>query len=584
MRRSLRKYLQVKEDTTMKKILTILLAAVLLLTAIPIVSTEANTATRVTNRAYRSGTYTGEWLNDRPHGIGTLVFPSGDRYEGNFVDGQYHGRGVYTWSDGERYEGDYVNGRPHGRGVHTWPDGFRHEGEFVNGNRHGWGVSTWADGRRSEGPWVDDKPHGAFVFTDAAGQRFNEQRRNGELVSSTPINADANNWIYGWDFVNGIYRFRTDGSGFQQIIDRDAGNTLGLIGFVDGWVYYGVNVRSRNDPGDPSSVTTVDHYICRIRPDGTDRQPLAGNTSSANTVTIAGGWLYFQPGEFRVNQQNRSLSGYHIFDQTVRRNVDTPGRVVVNDSQAYRIIGSDATWTYYTSDMGDLNRMRTDDASGKQLVRRNTNWDLRFLHVADGWVYFLKNVSVSADELHRMRTDGTGSVKLADLSIAQGFTTIEVIGVRDGWIYFWAQSRGIHRIRTDGTGYARLHFESTISAPELIGDRIYYRTTVDNPNRIDAFDIASYDYHSMRLDGTGRQLVISIPVAPRAAGQARPNVNAQFQRNPCVLCNDTRSITCFGCNGTGTVRSGVIGIGGGIRDVTCTNCSGSRTRLCPAWH
>ena len=42
-----------------------------------------------------------------PHGLGKLVWPSGDVYEGNFKNGKRHGKGKRVNADGSFYKGEY---------------------------------------------------------------------------------------------------------------------------------------------------------------------------------------------------------------------------------------------------------------------------------------------------------------------------------------------------------------------------------------------------------------------------------------------------------------------------------------------
>ncbi|XP_077957896.1 MORN repeat-containing protein 2 isoform X4 [Gasterosteus aculeatus] len=55
--------------------------------------------------------YTGEWLEDKMHGRGTMQHPSGALYEGEFKDNMYHGKGTYTFPDGSTYKGWMATGR-----------------------------------------------------------------------------------------------------------------------------------------------------------------------------------------------------------------------------------------------------------------------------------------------------------------------------------------------------------------------------------------------------------------------------------------------------------------------------------------
>ena len=52
--------------------------------------------------------YKGDVVIGRPHGVGTLVYPDGNKYVGEFMNGLFHGQGIYTIaSDGYSYIGEY---------------------------------------------------------------------------------------------------------------------------------------------------------------------------------------------------------------------------------------------------------------------------------------------------------------------------------------------------------------------------------------------------------------------------------------------------------------------------------------------
>lgn len=51
--------------------------------------------------AYEDGsTYSGRFLNDLPHGTGTLEYANKDLYRGNFKEGRKEGQGAYYFSEG----------------------------------------------------------------------------------------------------------------------------------------------------------------------------------------------------------------------------------------------------------------------------------------------------------------------------------------------------------------------------------------------------------------------------------------------------------------------------------------------------
>ncbi|XP_056223734.1 MORN repeat-containing protein 2 [Seriola aureovittata] len=74
--------------------------------------------------------YTGEWLQDKMHGRGTLQHPSGALYEGEFKDNMYHGTGTYTFPDGSTYKGHFSKNRLEGEGAFTNTEGLVWTGEF----------------------------------------------------------------------------------------------------------------------------------------------------------------------------------------------------------------------------------------------------------------------------------------------------------------------------------------------------------------------------------------------------------------------------------------------------------------------
>ena len=52
--------------------------------------------------------YKGDVVIGKPHGVGTLVYPDGNKYVGEFMIGLFHGQGIYTIaSNGYSYIGEY---------------------------------------------------------------------------------------------------------------------------------------------------------------------------------------------------------------------------------------------------------------------------------------------------------------------------------------------------------------------------------------------------------------------------------------------------------------------------------------------
>ena len=52
--------------------------------------------------------YIGDVMIGKPHGIGTVVYPDGNKYVGEWMNGLFHGQGIYTTaSDRYSYVGEY---------------------------------------------------------------------------------------------------------------------------------------------------------------------------------------------------------------------------------------------------------------------------------------------------------------------------------------------------------------------------------------------------------------------------------------------------------------------------------------------
>ena len=52
--------------------------------------------------------YKGDVVIGRPHGVGTVVYPDGNKYVGEWMNGLFQGQGIYTIaSDGYSYVGEY---------------------------------------------------------------------------------------------------------------------------------------------------------------------------------------------------------------------------------------------------------------------------------------------------------------------------------------------------------------------------------------------------------------------------------------------------------------------------------------------
>ncbi len=107
---------------------------------------------------YPSGArFSGQFVDGKIHGEGTILFSNGDKYAGQWKDHQREGIGQFTFADGRVYKGQFVRNRFHGEGALSYPNGDRYEGQFADGLRHGKGVLYQKDGNNLSGTWEFDQ-------------------------------------------------------------------------------------------------------------------------------------------------------------------------------------------------------------------------------------------------------------------------------------------------------------------------------------------------------------------------------------------------------------------------------------------
>jgi hypothetical protein len=115
------------------------------------------------------------------------------------------GRGHLRLPSGDDYEGDFVADRPHGIGRYTAADGTSFHGSFLNGQREGVGVLTLGDGKSYRSHWEIGReiartplaqqrvrPPGTIPPVPGAGgvvlNRFVDRKMNTEFKSDDPDN------------------------------------------------------------------------------------------------------------------------------------------------------------------------------------------------------------------------------------------------------------------------------------------------------------------------------------------------------------------------------------------------------------
>ena len=116
--------------------------------------------------------YTGPYIAGKRHGIGKLIYNSGNVYEGEFANDKRSGKGVFTWNDGSVYKGTFTDGKLSGKGTYTSAKGEKYVGDFVDGNYNGQGTYWYNNGDWYQGGFKDGNFNGKGSFHHADGTVF----------------------------------------------------------------------------------------------------------------------------------------------------------------------------------------------------------------------------------------------------------------------------------------------------------------------------------------------------------------------------------------------------------------------------
>ena len=125
--------------------------------------------------------YIGEWKNGKRDGIGSFIWPEGDRYVAHWKNDKNNSNGNYISPAGAKLyavesrnagvdgfgciKGDCVNGH----GTYTWLSGAKYVGAFENGEKNGPGTYSFPNGLKIPGIWNNGKYVGKKTPTNEIG-------------------------------------------------------------------------------------------------------------------------------------------------------------------------------------------------------------------------------------------------------------------------------------------------------------------------------------------------------------------------------------------------------------------------------
>ncbi len=116
--------------------------------------------------------YSGEWINNYREGRGKMVFKNGDTYTGEFFRSKLHGKGTMKYSLGGQYTGEWKADLPHGKGKYLYANGESYEGLLTEGRRNGYGRYQYEDGSIYDGQWRDNVREGQGTLVQGNGKKI----------------------------------------------------------------------------------------------------------------------------------------------------------------------------------------------------------------------------------------------------------------------------------------------------------------------------------------------------------------------------------------------------------------------------
>lgn len=231
--------------------------------------------------------------------------------------------------------------------------------------------------------------------------------------------------LYGQE-QNGIYRVRSDGTGLTFVVDSSGVGSF----FIDGeWIYYTAN------------TTELNLYRARTS-DGSEQTTVYEKDFVEFWVyNVSGDWFYYMMLEYDYTTIHRGNTSDRIRETLEIADAENITDIKVADG-----------WIYFR-DRRSLKKINIDTLEQVLLVEDND--EVNGFIVAGDWVYY--NIldydeqgwtREGGDILRRVRTDGTGDMRIGDFKVGVGS-----VNIGGDWIFYRDGSdRNYYRVRTDGTG------------------------------------------------------------------------------------------------------------------------------------
>lgn len=195
--------------------------------------------------------YTGQWLNDKPHGDGTFKWASGSQYSGEFRFGEQEGAGTLVRFKNKAYfatfKGEFKKGGINGLGEVSYYNGDRFVGFLTDGKKQT-GTYYFEDGSIYEGPFEKGKHHGFGKLVYGKNSKFSGQIYEGfiqmGLKHGEGFLTFKNGSAYRGEFKNngfhglGIYNWHS-GESYSGYWENGKHHGNGILTMADGRVMDG---------------------------------------------------------------------------------------------------------------------------------------------------------------------------------------------------------------------------------------------------------------------------------------------------------------------------------------------------------
>lgn len=287
------------------------------------------------------------------------------------------------------------------------------------------------------------------------------------------VSAEPAEWYYGAALSIGVFKVKTDGTGFQVLDKIDNKRQAKIIGTSGEWIYYekyGVKViRRMGANGEFESITGSSDNgvssICRIKTDGTGQEVLVRNTSCFGSSMLAGDWVYY--GKYNNATKHYDFSRVKI-DGTVDQTLG-----FISGFEDFIGVAGDSHY-YYDKYDGSSSIFRLGP-NGKQLMEPKVAKDSAV--IKSDWIYYSKRDTDNNFYIYKMKTDGTYKSKLISRRDA------DIIYISDDFIYYCVYGKlsdDLFRCKLDGTNeieFASFAWRTTtrLYNIKVVGDSIYYQ-------------------------------------------------------------------------------------------------------------